>query len=361
MTKMQTASSRRWCSTQVPVALSWDLETTGLDRCSEIVQIAVVDVSTVNNQQRQEAQAFARYVMPHGSIDWRAEQAHSISLRFLEQRNAKSFEVVLAELILWLERFGDRPLVWAAHNGDQFDVPVLTNAISRTGSDWELPGRHVDTLKLARAALAKPARQAGSHTLGTLYAEATGETLGDSAHDALADAIAVARVWKWLVCERGADHRVPAETLCFESHLALVASQGPPVKPWQRRSSGSSSKKKPAAKDLPAGSLLAIAGLGEGTEAKLHQVGITTVSDLREAIARDSGTANFVPSFWGLPAQEASQRSSVMWVGGEDEGARKACIGGCKRWLKQATGLRLHPGSRHKIAEWLCSDCETRA
>jgi len=230
---------------------------------------------------------------------------------------------------------------------------VLANAIKRTGLDLKVPGQHIDTLKLARAALAKP-KEAGSHTLGTCYKDATGLELKD-AHDALADAVAVARVWEWLVTEQGADGRLQVETPAaarFASHLSLVTSQGPPLPPLPLsplrsgstgRGKAAAVKKKPAAKDLPPDSLLAIHGLGAGTEAKLGELhGITTVSELREAIAQ------------GLHSKQASP-DRVAWVGGEEEGGRQTCIGGCKRWLKES-GLRLHPGSRHKIAEWLCGE-----
>ena len=225
-------------------------------------------------------------------------------------------------------------------------MPVLANAIERIGVNFTLPGHHVDTLKLARAALTTP-RKAGSHTLGTVYEEATGQLLGGAAHDAVGDAMAVAQVWQWLIRERGADPRVPVETPDrerFASHLALVARHGPP----QSSIVSSGSRGKKPTKGLPPGSLLAINGLGAVTEAKLKEMyDIDTVSKLREAIARGHegtrATPNFIPHWWGLSSQPNPQHD-VAWVGGDHEGAHKACVGGCKRWLMQS-GLRLHPGS----------------
>ena len=64
----------------------------------------------------------------------------------------------------------------------------------------------------------------GGHSLGALYAEATGGGGFDNAHDALADARALTTVWRWLssvemgiAAPGAADEQ--ARTRCFQAEL----------------------------------------------------------------------------------------------------------------------------------------------
>lgn len=175
------------------VGLAWDLETTGYQPC-EIVQIAV----TCADWDDEPHSSFVRYVMPSVAIDPRAEKVHGISIPLLVEQRAQSLAVVLTELASWLDStFGpERRLVWAAHNGKAFDQPVLRKAAAAAGCaiprGLEASAHTVDTLLLARRTLQSDSA-VGSHKLSDLYRLAAGRSLV-SAHDALADAKAVATV-----------------------------------------------------------------------------------------------------------------------------------------------------------------------
>ena len=292
------------------VGLAWDLETTGFSRQSEIVQISV----TVATGVETTGQSFSQYVMPTGQIDPRATQTHAITKQFLAEQGARPFELVISDLIEWIElSFApDTALVWAAHNGTNFDRPILESAMGSTQFE-AIRGEHVDTLHLARAVVKSSGK--GSHTLGACFHEATGHEM-QGAHDALADAKATAAVWEWLV-EQGADTRVDAlpKQDRFAAHLLTVATEGPVP-----RSSNNTrvSVKKPKAADLPEGSLLAISGLGPATETVLIDLEITNTSQLLEAIR----------------------------AGGGDTTEQR------RQWMRTLLP-KLHPGSRAKIVSWL--------
>ena len=202
--------------TAVAAGLAFDLETTGLDtRSAEIVQFAIV----VANSQR--GAKFSRLVLPEGDIDrWRRRCAWVRHSEVLLDRGARPFAEVWEECEGWLrETLGEtRPLVWAAHNGDAFDKPILSRCVRELGGGTSAllsspRAAFVDTLQLARRALPKrrhsmpykPGRP-GPYTLGSLYQSAMpdGASL-EGAHDALVDAEALAAVWKWLIAEQGAD------------------------------------------------------------------------------------------------------------------------------------------------------------
>lgn len=200
-------------------ALAFDLETTGLDvnHC-EIVQIAIV----VANSQR--GARFSRLVLPDGDIDPQASAVHGLTRDSLEAAGATPFAEVWQECEAWLDetmKSSTRPLVWAAHNGNRFDRPILLRCVDRaTGGSACLRSPRaswIDTLSLARSAL--PGRRwegsQGPYTLGRLYEDASGRSL-DGAHDALADAEALAVVWK---CTRP----------------SLPTTFGPPWRPAARR------------------------------------------------------------------------------------------------------------------------------
>ena len=124
---------RRFCagvamSEQEFVAgLAFDLETTGLDTNSaEIVQLAVVIANS-----KQDAK-FSRLVLPEGDIDPGASSVHGFTREVLEERGARPFGEVWAECEAWLRETlasDTRPLVWAAHNGAQFDQPILRRCV----------------------------------------------------------------------------------------------------------------------------------------------------------------------------------------------------------------------------------------
>lgn len=254
-------------------ALAFDLETTGLDvRRNEIVQIAIV-VANSNKGAKfsrlvlpegpidpgaSAVHGFTReFLIAHGARPF-----------------GEVWDECEAWISATLGS-DTRPLVWCAHNGRSFDQPVLTRCVdelyqkraaeARTSADGERGGEGggkekageaeggeaavqeqqqeeerrrrsglppspaslspllrypravwIDTLELARRALPRRPRGAdglGPHTLGSLYFTASGGESLAGAHDALADAQALALVWKWLVTDVGADGRSTAWTM----------------------------------------------------------------------------------------------------------------------------------------------------
>lgn len=189
--------SRWFCSkSDTPpraVGLAWDVETTGYQPC-EIVQIAV----TCADWDDEPYSSFVRYVMPSVPIDPRAQKIHGISMELLLEQRAQTLEHVLSQLAGWLDStFGSsRRLVWAAHNGNTFDIPVLRKCVAMEGCKMprglEPSAYTVDTLQLARSTL-RAKGTIRSYALRDLYQLATGTPLV-GAHDAHADAKAVATV-----------------------------------------------------------------------------------------------------------------------------------------------------------------------
>jgi len=214
--------------------LSYDLETTGIGPDAEIVQIAV----HVANSARAEPPSFAALVMPRGPIQAGASAVHGLSRESLEAASAQPFGAVWGELEEWLQATlgSERPLVWCAHNGARFDHPILTRACRAVDADllgdesyahW----RFHDTLPLARRALPGGTAQ-GGHSLGALYAEATGGGAFANAHDALADARALSTVWRWIsavemgIAETGAADE-QARARCFQAELQRLGYTSP--------------------------------------------------------------------------------------------------------------------------------------
>jgi len=145
---------------ELPVAgLAWDLETTGFDepgKPCEIVQIAIV---IANSNHR--ALCFCSLVLPEGPIDAGATAVHGLTREVLLERGARPLAAVWAECEAWLdETLGNyRPLIWAAHNGDRFDRPILSRSVLKATGRSELPSvlsapraSFVDTLVMARRA-----------------------------------------------------------------------------------------------------------------------------------------------------------------------------------------------------------------
>ncbi|KAH8054702.1 exonuclease [Aureococcus anophagefferens] len=151
-----------------PVAIAYDLETTSAwPATAEVVQLAFTNVANSDEH-------FQALVLPEGGVDGGTGSAPSRR----------------------------PPVVLAAHNGDRFDHPILRRLVAKHAAEADLASAlWFDTLPLAREAF-PDRRGPGSHTLGRLFSDATGGPLG-GAHDALADARAVAEVWPWLVERRG--------------------------------------------------------------------------------------------------------------------------------------------------------------
>lgn len=301
---------------QLPVAaLSFDLETTGLDTdTAEVVQLAVI----VANSQR--GARFQSLVLPERPIDPGAAAVHGFTREVLVEAGARPFGEVWDELDAWLaDTVGtERPLVWAAHNGDRYDRPILNRcvraALGRLPDTIDSQGRAtwVDTLPMARHAL--PSRKwqgrRGPYTLGSLYADATGGETLEGAHDAMADAQALTTVWRWLVDECGAaaglvEEAPPAQPGAsrFQAHLqALAYSAAQPswLKPsWLGDQPAPAAKRRPAkagaakaaakaaaggaaapGRPLTGTSLQDLPGVGAYMEGRLRSKGIETAEDL---------------------------------------------------------------------------------
>jgi len=146
---------------ELPVAgLAWDLETTGFDtpdKPCEIVQIAIV-VANSNHRARYQS-----LVLPEGPIDPGAASVHKLTREVLLEAGARPLAAVWAECEAWLEKTlgNERPLIWAAHNGDKFDRPILSRCVLKATGRSELPSvlsapraSFVDTLVMAKSARA---------------------------------------------------------------------------------------------------------------------------------------------------------------------------------------------------------------
>ncbi|EOD15328.1 hypothetical protein EMIHUDRAFT_211484 [Emiliania huxleyi CCMP1516] len=253
--------------------LAFDLETTGLNTDeAEIVQFACV----VANSRREGGASFCEFVMPQCEIDPGASAVTGITKQLLAERGARPFAEVWATFEGWLRETlvsETRPLVWSAHNGDRFDVPILRRCVrDATGGPSPL-------LSEPRAAF--------------------------GAHDALVDAEALARVWRWLIEEQGADAASAAWAASaatagqpslapFQAHLQYrgyglePATRTAPAAP---SSSGAGDASRAARRpSTPRGgdadSLERVAGIGPALSKKLNSKGIGTYDELERAWAQ---------------------------------------------------------------------------
>lgn len=298
--------------------LSYDLETTGIGPDAEIVQIAV----HVANSARAEPPSFQSLVMPSGPIQPGATAVHGFTRESLEAADAQQFGTVWGELEEWLQATlgSERPLVWCAHNGDRFDHPILTRACRAVdadlrGDDAYAHWRFHDTLPLARRVLPGGTAQ-GGHSLGALYAEATGGGGFDNAHDALADARALTTVWRWIsTVEMGiaapgaADEQ--ARTRCFQAELQRLgyeaaappkaraarggaAAAASPSKAKAAMEKAKAAREKAAAAPPLSGAapLLEVPGVGPATAKRLASRGLETVDELLRAATVDFPTSD---------------------------------------------------------------------
>ena len=222
-----SSSQQEYCA-----ALAFDLETTGLDlRTSEVVQIAIV----IANSKR--GACFVRKVLPEGQIDPGASAVHGFTRESLIADGAAPFATVWKECEDWLDetlQSSTRPLVWAAHNGKRFDFPILTRCVNHVSGGTSAllrppRARFVDTLTLARESMPRRTSDghSGSYTLGSLYRAASRGASLVGAHDAMADAQALAHVWSWLVEVVGAY----SKTRDFQNHLQSIVYGLPRASP----------------------------------------------------------------------------------------------------------------------------------
>ena len=271
--------------TQYPVAaLAWDLETTGLDTSTaEIVQLSIVCV----NSARETPPVFTRLVMPKHDVPVEASNVHGWTRDRLADEGAEDFASVWAEAQQWLDDSfpSTSPLVWAAHNGHNYDRPILLRHIAEAAQPPPRVARWVDTLHFARRAIRPKRYGPGQYTLGRLYSDATGESLA-GAHDAEVDTRALGRVWRWLVEE------VDDAPLKFQSYLqreaypppapapsAAAEAAGDDAAPERRRKRRAAPKVGVALDDDAA--LDELPGVGALISTRLQSRGIECVGDLR--------------------------------------------------------------------------------
>ena len=299
--KRDGEAGRRSGTEKRAVGLAWDLETTGFQPC-EIVQIAV----TCADWDAEPHSSFVRFVMPtRYNIQRQAAAVHGITKTLLAEKGAALLPVMLGELAEWLDStFGaDRRFVWAAHNGQTFDLPVLRKCCAAAGAPLprglEESAHTVDTLPLARQVLSTDALKNGAN-LSALFQQATGTPLAD-AHDALIDAKALAKVWLWLVQHQSADPR----SAVFEDYLACIHMDGPALKPGAcgrktttQKKKKKKKKKKKSAEEMWPDELQSLAGLGPVIEAQLRELGVDTVTELRDTIAKAGLESGVTPYDW---------------------------------------------------------------
>eukprot|EP00930_Biecheleria_cincta_P098652 TRINITY_DN90307_c0_g1_i1.p1 TRINITY_DN90307_c0_g1~~TRINITY_DN90307_c0_g1_i1.p1 ORF type:complete len:327 (-),score=29.83 TRINITY_DN90307_c0_g1_i1:153-1133(-) len=194
------------------VGLALDLETTGGNtKQAQICQFAIVHV---NSDTPKNPLSFSRYVLPEHEMASGVVRVHGLTRDRLIARGAKCFRETWEECEQWLEStFGsDQRYVWAAHNGACFDWPVLRRHVPHASVLQPPRGVLIDTLPMARAV----ASRGSSCDLAALYWQASQGNAIRKRHDALADALALARVWRWLIVKRHADPNVASE---FQHHL----------------------------------------------------------------------------------------------------------------------------------------------
>ena len=142
----------------VPLALAYDLETTGLVD-AEIVQFAACVVHT--DRSAAGADEFESVCMPTVAIDPRATEVHGFTREVLVNRSAPPFSSLLPELQRWVsERLlehrsgntGTAEVVWAAHNGTRFDHAIFRREVEAvSGAAWPSTWHYADTLPLAHS------------------------------------------------------------------------------------------------------------------------------------------------------------------------------------------------------------------
>lgn len=157
----------------------FDLETTGLDRECDIIQISCAF----------GAKMFDRYVFPTKEIGVKASEVNRIRVNFQEGTMTYDGHQVayvdgkqaIEELVRFLKSIGGRILL-SAHNGRRFDVPRLRRLADKVGIPLpdEVEG-FLDTMLLARKLY--PGRK--SYSQPNLVRDMTGKEY--DAHNSAAD------------------------------------------------------------------------------------------------------------------------------------------------------------------------------
>src|SRR5207248_21410 len=118
--------------------VAFDLETTGKDTAS----CEIVEIAAVRAEAGRPVEEFHRLVKPGVPVEPGAQAQHGYSEEAL--KDAPGFSAVWPEFLRFV---GADPLV--AHNGQEFDIPVLRRMAARVGFDGQLTA--YDSLPLARS------------------------------------------------------------------------------------------------------------------------------------------------------------------------------------------------------------------
>jgi DNA polymerase III epsilon subunit family exonuclease len=180
--------------------VTFDLETTDLD----IGSCGIVDIAAARIERGQVTETFSSRVRPDRPISAGARRAHGYS--DADVADAPSFQEVWPRFRAFV---GNELLV--AHNGQEFDVPVLRRMAAPLGGAEDLVV--FDTLPLARSLSGDSAKlEALARRFGVPIARA---------HHALDDAVALAQVYERLE-ERRRERSRKAAHASLLSHLALA-------------------------------------------------------------------------------------------------------------------------------------------
>ncbi|KAK3744034.1 hypothetical protein QZH41_002505 [Actinostola sp. cb2023] len=184
------------------VFVLFDTETTGLDRCSEIIQIACI--THCGSHQ------FSKYLLPVlKNISDSASRVNGLSIQYRNGqkvlvKDGHTLETVsegtgLIEFCDFIRREQlSRQVVLVAHNGNTFDFQILFNALKRhelLDDFLSLDVMLLDSLKLFAQEMKRkhgPLSSCPSKSVSGLYEFLFKEQF--KAHDALEDSIALARI-----------------------------------------------------------------------------------------------------------------------------------------------------------------------
>lgn len=182
--------------------LVFDVETTGLDRNSELLQISCISHDCSRN--------FSTYLLPEKrTIADSATKVHGISVQYRNGTKvlvkggvgltAVSQTQGLTDFCRFLQQHKEsRRLVLVAHNGNRFDFPILLNALNRSSLLDEFLSSQImllDSLKVVSMEMKKkssPLKSCKSKSLSDLYEFLLHEKF--EAHDAQEDVAALARI-----------------------------------------------------------------------------------------------------------------------------------------------------------------------
>jgi DNA polymerase III alpha subunit (gram-positive type) len=120
------------------IDIYFDLETTGLSRRSEIIEIGAV---------HENGDAFQRVLLPHGDIEQDASNVNGFTKHHgrlykngYEVRNAVSPRDGLIDFLDWIKTNHsntNKHVVLLSHNAHRFDAPILINNIlSNKAESW---------------------------------------------------------------------------------------------------------------------------------------------------------------------------------------------------------------------------------